>query len=189
MSTVYLIRHGQSEANFKRIWGGDFPLTEEGRKQAATVPGKIPVKPDKVVASMLQRVYTTAGIAYPDADIERSAVFNEITFGDLEMQPMTEETLMFYHSDPEGFMKAINGQDRIKRANEAIAEIKKYAAAYENTAIFLSNTLLISILTVLHGKTLMETREYYLKNCEVIVLKYDGELHIEDQSSLIIVNV
>ena len=185
MSTIYLVRHGQSGANKARIWGGDFPLTEEGREQAKSVPGKIPVRPDKVAASMLQRVYTTAELAYPGLEVERNAVFNEIRFGNLELQPMTTETLIFYHTDPEGFQKSIDGDDRIKRANEAIDVIKKYAARYENTAIFLSNTLLVSILTVLEGKTLLETREYYLNNCNVIVLEYDGELTIKDSSSLI----
>lgn len=189
MSTIYFVRHGQSEANFKRIWGGDFPLTETGREQAATVPGKIPVKPDKVVCSMLKRVQQTAQIAYPDVDIEKNPVFNEITFGRLELEPMTKESIEFYHKDPEGFQKFYKGDDRRERALEVIEAAKKYASENENTAIFLSNTLLMSVIAVLQGKTINEVKEYYLENCNVIVCSYDGELHIEDWSSVIMIKL
>ena len=189
MSTIYLIRHGQSEANKKRIWGGDFPLTEEGKAQAAAVPGKIPVKPDKIVSSALKRVMQTAAIAYPGAEVEHNPAFNEVRFGRLELETMTEETLFAYHSDPGKFLQSIGGDDSLARAKRAVEEIEKYASEYENVAIFISNTLLMGIITLMQGKTLAETREYYLKNCEVITMSYDGELKLEDISSLVMVKI
>ena len=187
MSVVYLVRHGQSQANLTRVWGGDLPLTEKGIAQAKEVSGKLPERPDKVVSSMLQRVYATAITAYPDLEIEKNPAFNEVNFGSMELKGMTAESLDFYHNDPEGYQKAIGGDDLRQRGEDAVREIQRYAAENETTVIFLSNTLLKSIITVIEGKTFMETRGYYTDNCSVITLFWDGALHITDAGAIRIV--
>ena len=91
MGTVYLIRHGQSEANRIRIWGGDLPLSEKGREQALTVPARIVPAPDRVVSSSLKRANETARLAYPDREVEVNKAFDEISFGKMEMTPMLQD--------------------------------------------------------------------------------------------------
>ena len=63
MTKLYLIRHGQSEANLSRLFAGhsDFLLTETGRMQAERVAEWFTDKPvDFIAASDLLRAYHTA---------------------------------------------------------------------------------------------------------------------------------
>ncbi len=62
MTTVYFIRHGQSEANVKRMFAGswDAPLTALGREQAACTAAYLADKPISIVyVSDLQRAADT----------------------------------------------------------------------------------------------------------------------------------
>ena len=64
MKTIYLIRHGESEADILNVHEGraDFPLTERGRQQAAAM-GKWMAehyKVDMIFASTLRRAAQTA---------------------------------------------------------------------------------------------------------------------------------
>ncbi len=62
MARLYLIRHGQSEANLARIFtgSGNFPLTELGRKQASAAADYLKDKNiDLVYASPLVRAFET----------------------------------------------------------------------------------------------------------------------------------
>ncbi len=62
----YLVRHGQSEANLRRVTAGgglDSPLTELGISQAkelASVIHHLPVKPSRIYHSPMQRAKHTA---------------------------------------------------------------------------------------------------------------------------------
>ncbi|HUG56136.1 MAG TPA: histidine phosphatase family protein [Candidatus Limnocylindrales bacterium] len=61
--TLYLVRHGESEANAARIFAGqtDSPLTERGRRQAEAVAETLaPIRFDRVVSSDLSRCRDTA---------------------------------------------------------------------------------------------------------------------------------
>ncbi|MBE6766442.1 MAG: histidine phosphatase family protein [Ruminococcaceae bacterium] len=69
MTTIYLIRHGESEANLARIFtgSGDFPLTELGRSQAALAAEYLRDKHiSAVYASPLCRAFET-GMATANA--------------------------------------------------------------------------------------------------------------------------
>lgn len=84
---LYLIRHGQSEANLKKIHGGwlDAPLTERGRAEAKSA-GKLlkDVAFDKVYTSDLIRAIQTAEIALPEYKKMQLPQLREICLGDLE---------------------------------------------------------------------------------------------------------
>lgn len=66
MTKLILVRHGQSVANFKRIFtgNGDFPLTELGKQQALAAGKYIKAHEDisAVYASPLSRAYETGSI-------------------------------------------------------------------------------------------------------------------------------
>ena len=190
MSTLYFVRHGRSEANEKRIWGGDTPLVELGREQARSLQGRLPEEPDKIVCSGLKRVKETAAIAYPQKYIEVNEAFNEVQVGSINMHPMTKETIAFYHEDTEAFQRKYDGEDLGERAEGALKEIVKYAKEYDTVVIFLSNTLLRCIITLIEGKTFLETRKYYIKNCEIVKMAYeDEELVITDRSAITLIDV
>ena len=84
---LYLIRHGQSEANVKKVFCGhnDLPLTEQGRKDAENCRNIIEgITFDKVYSSDLSRAIETQQIAYPCECVERLAMIREIDVGSLK---------------------------------------------------------------------------------------------------------
>ncbi len=63
MTTLYLIRHGQSKANEKDAFAGfwDVELTEKGKEQARKTANFLKsIKPDLIYSSDLKRAYATA---------------------------------------------------------------------------------------------------------------------------------
>lgn len=185
MGTVYLIRHGQSEANRLRIWGGNFPLSQQGREQALTVPSRISPAPDKVVSSTLLRANETARIAYPDRDVEVNRAFDEISFGNMEMAPMrNDENWQRYCTDPEGLIRSMEGDDLEARTGRALDEIRRYAQENEVTAIFTSDTLIRSIVSTIRGGSLNDICGDYIVNCGIVVLDVEGGITIADASDI-----
>jgi broad specificity phosphatase PhoE len=62
-TTLYLVRHGESEANATGVFAGqtDSPLTERGRRQAEAVAEALATVPfDRVISSDLSRTRDTA---------------------------------------------------------------------------------------------------------------------------------
>ena len=83
---LYLVRHGQTEANLNRThsgWG-DVCLTEKGREQARRI-GKILEKIDfdKIYTSDLSRAVDTGRLALPDREAELCKTVREINVGNL----------------------------------------------------------------------------------------------------------
>ena len=64
MSTLYLIRHAESEANKQRIMASrlPFPLTKDGKKDADLIATELKnsVNIDKIITSPLLRAVETA---------------------------------------------------------------------------------------------------------------------------------
>ncbi len=89
MTTVYLIRHGQSEGNERHVYCGwsDLPLTETGEAQARTLAEKLPhPQPYHMVTSDLKRAAETARILSESWSIHVTAdrAFREMHFGAFE---------------------------------------------------------------------------------------------------------
>lgn len=97
MKRLYLLRHGQTEFNVKKLVQGrcDSPLTDLGRKQAgmaATWLKDHDVVPDKVVSSPLGRAMATASLVAcellgPDAAVEPCEGIIERCYGTFEEGP------------------------------------------------------------------------------------------------------
>lgn len=97
MKKLYLLRHGQTEFNVKKLVQGrcDSPLTDLGRKQAGMAAAWLKahgVVPDKVVSSPLGRAMNTASlVAYellgPDAAVEPCEGIIERGYGTFEEGP------------------------------------------------------------------------------------------------------
>lgn len=87
---IYLVRHGQTEANARRIFQGwlDLPLTENGRTQAHWVGDRLAqVELDRIYTSPLKRALETAQIigqvleASKRPEIILEAALKEMNFG------------------------------------------------------------------------------------------------------------
>ena len=97
MKRLYLLRHGQTEFNVKKLVQGrcDSPLTDLGRKQAGRAAAWLKahdVVPDKVVSSPLGRAMDTAQLVAcellgPDAAVESCEGIIERCYGSFEEGP------------------------------------------------------------------------------------------------------
>lgn len=97
MKKLYLLRHGQTEFNVKKLVQGrcDSPLTDLGRKQAGMAAAWFKshdVVPDKVVSSPLGRAMDTAQLVAtellgPDAAVESCEGIIERCYGTFEEGP------------------------------------------------------------------------------------------------------
>lgn len=97
MKRLYLLRHGQTEFNVKKLVQGrcDSPLTDLGRKQAGMAAAWLKshdVVPDKVVSSPLGRAMATASLVATellgaDADVEPCEGIIERCYGTFEEGP------------------------------------------------------------------------------------------------------
>lgn len=97
MNKLYLLRHGQTEFNVKKLVQGrcDSPLTDLGRKQAGMAAAWLKghdVVPDKVVSSPLGRAMDTAQLVAtellgPDAAVEPCEGIIERCYGTFEEGP------------------------------------------------------------------------------------------------------
>lgn len=94
MKKLYLLRHGQTEFNVKKLVQGrcDSPLTDLGRKQAGMAAAwlkALGVVPDKVVSSPLGRAMDTAQLVAcellgPDTAVEPCEGIIERCYGSFE---------------------------------------------------------------------------------------------------------
>ena len=97
MKRLYLLRHGQTEFNVKKLVQGrcDSPLTDLGRKQAGKAAAWLKdhdVVPDKVVSSPLGRAMDTASLVATellglDAEVEPCEGIIERSYGTFEEGP------------------------------------------------------------------------------------------------------
>lgn len=97
MKRLYLLRHGQTEFNVKKLVQGrcDSPLTDLGRKQAGMAAAWLKdhdVIPDKVVSSPLGRAMDTASLVATellgrDAAVEPCEGIIERSYGTFEEGP------------------------------------------------------------------------------------------------------
>ncbi|MDB1830732.1 histidine phosphatase family protein [Collinsella aerofaciens] len=97
MKRLYLLRHGQTEFNVKKLVQGrcDSPLTDLGRQQAQAAAAWLKahgVVPDKVASSPLGRAMATASLVAcellgPDAAVEPCEGIIERCYGTFEEGP------------------------------------------------------------------------------------------------------
>lgn len=83
--TVYLIRHGRTEANEKWLYCGssDLPLSDGGREELRSL--RYPIKDVRFVTSGMRRTDETLRILFGDVAFETEPRFREVDFGDFEL--------------------------------------------------------------------------------------------------------
>ncbi len=89
---LFLVRHGESENNLKRLYTGQFDanLTDNGRSQAVAIRSFLSqFKFDKVYSSDLKRAFETSQLALPDYTAEKTPLIREFRIGSLENTSIT----------------------------------------------------------------------------------------------------
>ena len=88
---VYVVRHGESMNNLKKLWTGwnDVELSEKGREDAKRAGEIIKgVSFDKIYSSDLSRAMDTARIAVPGCEFEALPIFREVNVGNIADKPL-----------------------------------------------------------------------------------------------------
>ena len=133
---VYIIRHGESENNFKKLWTGwlNIHLTEKGEQDAKKAREFLKdVKFDKVFSSDLQRAIETTEIALPDYEYETSSLLREINVGNIAGKPVSILTLEERKDAVINGYAAYGGETKA----EITERVRKFKKELENTALIL----------------------------------------------------
>ena len=83
--TIYLIRHGKTEANEKHLYCGstDLPLSEGGRKELSQLHYEI--KNARFLTSGMKRTNETLKVLFGEVPFDMDSRFREMDFGVFEM--------------------------------------------------------------------------------------------------------
>ncbi|HEV2248986.1 MAG TPA: histidine phosphatase family protein [Candidatus Limnocylindria bacterium] len=139
LTTLYLVRHGESEANAAAVFAGqtDSPLTARGREQAAVVASALrPVHFDRIVSSTLSRTRDTAAkiAAGRGIPVETFADLQEIDLGEAAGKPFDEvRGLPGYERD--GFHQWPGGESLEQVVERAMRVIDRLVAEGPGTTI------------------------------------------------------
>ena len=199
MVEIYLIRHGESEANKKHLFGTNLPLSFKGHSQcieARKIYRNIPF--DRIYSSELLRASQTAAFLFQKPPVQISE-FNEIWFGKVEGMGDTKSGIegFFnqYDDDFVAFMEECEGDDPYERAEACIGIINQWIrnmivapSAHSRIVVVTSDTLMRCIvLTLKRGRdwrrvsdlpyvhNLSHTKLIYTKNGILSSIIMNGE--------------
>lgn len=158
---LYLIRHGKTEANKKRLYCGqtDISLCKEGREELFSLKGKISYPTaDFYMVSGLKRTSETLEILYENQAFYSMDLWNEINFGKFEMKSYEElkdrEDYQTWIQDiethvcPNGESKPIFKQ----RIKEGLVQLENLLVGNKSAVV------------ITHGGVIAEVMEHYFPN-------------------------
>ncbi len=192
MKKLYLLRHGQTEFNVKKLVQGrcDSPLTDLGRQQAGMAAAWLKahdVVPDKVVSSPLGRAMDTAGLVATELLGQNTAVepcegIIERCYGTFEEGP--HDALPTDVWDP--------GEDLVPYGGEGSQALQARMVNTLTNLISAEDTK--TLLAVSHGSA---SRQFIkaaapegfelpakLPNCAIMIFNFDEEKHEEEGKPL-----
>ncbi len=191
LCTIYLVRHGQSEGNVKRLMQGhkDYPLTQKGEEQARET-GKIlsNVHFDAVFSSDLLRAKRTAEIIALEKKLAvlTTQALRERTFGKFEDVSYDDFDKLFakHHTIIESLEQSKQLSYRYHKEIETDEEVmsrfitfvREIAVAYPDKTILLVSHggLIFSLLAHLGVADRKQIHEGMIKNAAYVKLQTDG---------------
>ncbi len=187
MTKLYLIRHGESQANCQRRFAGnyDIDLTELGYAQAVRIPPVFDGVPiDAIFASDLQRAYHTA---VPLAEsrgmqIIKAPDFREIYAGEWEgatFDEITERYAEDYAVWKNDIGRAVctGGESVAHLAERVLAAITKIARGYDGKTVVIAThaTPIRSLVTRWQTGDLSEMKNIpWVPNASVTRVSFDN---------------
>ena len=175
---LFLIRHGESEANRKMIYAGqsDAKLTELGCEQARAIRLILENIPfDKVYSSDLSRAYDTQSLALPGFHAELTPLLREYDVGSLEGKPFLTMAQRTNCEDARDYTPY--GGENTEMVNQRIRKflnmLEENPADY--VAAFAHNGVMCSTLSVVLGAA-YEYAAVRSGNCAIHVFDFDGKM-------------
>lgn len=135
MKNLYLIRHGRTEANEKRLYCGstDLSLSENGAEELKALYYEDQISPNcTFITSGMKRTEQTLEILFGNVSHRADPHFREIDFGVFEMKGYKElknreDYQAWISGDNEKNIppKGESGEQMLKRVREGILELQK----------------------------------------------------------------
>jgi len=176
---LYLIRHGQSEANIGHFFGGQTQvnLTEEGRQQAVYAGTLINhIKFDKIYSSDLFRAIDTQRLALPDTECEVLPLIREIDVGKLARHTV-DECVKRYGEELNANRRIYNfkpygGEDfeMLEKRIEKFLDLVS-SSDFKRVAAFCHGAFIAATIEHLAGCK-VNNALFEAKNCSINVLDY-----------------
>jgi len=193
---VYVVRHGESEANLKRFFAGWAPvsLTEKGVKDAESIREFMQsIHFDKIYSSDLIRAIQTTETVLPGCEYEIEPLLREINVGNLmykdvlkcdaEMGETLTRNRTIWDYTPYG------GENLTMLRERAAKFLKKLEDEnYDTVAVFAHEGMLKSIFFNVIGAVALP-KKLKCVNCSVVRFEYtDGMWFFTDWVSPEIIN-
>ena len=130
--TIYLIRHGKTEANERRLYCGstDLGLSESGREELKDI--RHDFRNVRFLASGMKRANETMELLFPGVPYETDPRFREVDFGAFEMRGYEElkddpayQTWLTGDNEANVPPGGESGQQMQKRVLQAFSEISE----------------------------------------------------------------
>ena len=163
--TIYLIRHGKTEANEKHLYCGstDLPLSESGRAELDNI--HYDIKNVRFITSGMKRTDETMRILFGDIPYEIDPRFREVDFGIFEMHSYdqlkdTPEYQAWLTGDNEANIppQGESGVQMKARVLQAFSEIK------EDTCIITHGGVIATIMEALFPEEEKNRYQWQPKN-------------------------
>ena len=198
-TTLYLVRHGETEHNRRGIIQGggvDSELNEAGRAQARALAGRLRSEPvDALYASTLQRARQTATIlTRPHQPLSRTHLrdLNEMDWGVFEGEPPSEErdaSMGAIKADwrAGNYNRSIEGGESIrdvqKRARRALRHILRREEGRTALVVTHGRYLRVLLATLLQGHDLGDMQDLgHANTCVNRVVCEEGRAWAELQN-------
>lgn len=184
---LYIIRHGQTEANKQRFFYNDeddIPLTELGREQAMRIrPILEKFHFDRVYSSDYQRAIQTQQLALPDAkDVIRTPLLREISAGELSGKPFS---MVYDHPEnydgwtPVSDKRAygVVGGESMEMVGQRLRKFLKQLEEdpCDRVAVFAHGAVMACLLRVVLQADDFCRAGLVSSNCAIHIFEYDGK--------------
>lgn len=182
MKTVYLIRHGETQANRDGVFRGrgEVPLSEAGQRQAVELRARFAgAGVERVLSSPLKRAMQTAAACFPGAAVEAQELVNNLDLGrwsgrrKKEIAAEEPELWRRWLEEPEG-MAFPGGESLAAVRGRAVSFNRLLAGAPERQIAVVSHR---SVIKALLAEALRLGEKWFwafhLDNASVSVLLHD----------------
>ncbi|WP_027624237.1 alpha-ribazole phosphatase [Clostridium lundense] len=188
---IYLLRHGQTESNSKRVYYGklDVELNDEGKTQCEAAGKRLKnISFNKVYTSGMKRAIQTAEIALYGKKVEliKDERINEMNLGDFEGKNYEENESQYpeewkkWTEDWKGYAPPkgesyIEFYNRVKNFIEDIIKLE-----HENILIVTHGGVIKSIYAYILGENPDLFWKFGTKNGDLTLIKYEyGNFYID----------
>ena len=163
--TIYLIRHGKTEANEKHLYCGstDLPLSEKGREELSAL--RYDISNACFLTSGMRRTNETLKVLFGDVAFREDDRFREVDFGIFEMQgyPDLKETAAYRtwcSGDNEANVPP-NGESGLQMKQRVL---KAFSELKEDTVLISHGGVIAAIMEYLYPQENRTRYEWQPKN-------------------------